>query len=582
MYGSHEPFRGAGDEQPSESGESGFGGAARPSQQCAQIEPLLEAFHDGALDSVHSRTVAEHLATCAHCAAHLERYAQVDALVRAAPAPRAGPELRRRLEQRITAAQRRQRTMAPHAPMHNSSEKQMRPTDSMPPSATVMRSSHTPRRLNVWLSGLAAAVIVAMLAGVFLALAHSKSSPTVLHGTSTSPAGNPVIPAGPWQAAYLGADGHVHLVSANGKNVTGPALPQPELISQSLPLANASISPDGHLLAYTAGSDVNNGGNVTILNLATSKLTTTSAQALAIYWSPDGTKLAAQGTLDSGSFSLVNAKTGAVTHINVTLDGQPAGIGRLLGWTNASHIAAVASISPAVSGSLPATTPIPTTPTPTKNSTRLSASLSGGPANFVGVVDLKTGAAHNYDDLATPPDVFLSPDGQEALVAANYWNSSATLVNLASEQVTSLPKITNAFAGKLVNMDNLNLAQGGNYSAHFAWKPGTHILAVSLTAAGLGPEGSTGPATQPAGAWLLNLDRDTATQITHNSYPLAWTPDGSTLLLSSVPQSDTNGSYPHGGGGVGPTLYALSPVAASSTPKKLASGMTAFFGLAVS
>src|SRR5689334_13214196 len=74
---------------------------------CSRIQPLLEAFHDGALSGVDEHNVREHVARCARCAAHVRRYDEIDAVLRLAAAPRVGSELRTRLYSRIAATQQR-------------------------------------------------------------------------------------------------------------------------------------------------------------------------------------------------------------------------------------------------------------------------------------------------------------------------------------------------------------------------------------------------------------------------------------------------------------------------------------------
>jgi hypothetical protein len=80
---------------------------------------------------------------------------------------------------------------------------------------------------------------------------------------------------------------------------------------------------------------------------------------------------------------------------------------------------------------------------------------------------------------------------------------------------------------------------------------------------------------QPAGIWLLDLDHDTATQVSRNTYPLAWTSNGRSLLMSDLPQS----GLLFGGLSVGPTLSAVSPAAPGGSGTPLAHHMVVFFGL---
>ena len=104
MYGSHDGMRGAGDP----------GEPSGPPEQCAAFTAQLDAYYDGLLPAEDAHAVASHVAGCARCAARLDALAAADRLLRLAPAPRVGPELRQRLYGRIAAAQR---TLPPSAPI---------------------------------------------------------------------------------------------------------------------------------------------------------------------------------------------------------------------------------------------------------------------------------------------------------------------------------------------------------------------------------------------------------------------------------------------------------------------------------
>lgn len=438
-----------------------------------------------------------------------------------------------------------------------------RRSDTSTPADTA--STRRPARRGGRAAGIAAVLVTAAVIALAALIFTSMRQPTApsqlgtpAHTSTPSHVGGwtgwkPPLPAGAWAAIYLDTTGHLHAVSPDGQDSIGPALPQAGLID-STPRATASISPNGQRMAYIQAGDPNTGGKVAILDFAAGTLKVTDVTALQLAWSPDSSTIAAAGQLDSGTIWLVNAASGAGHQITVQVNGAPGGLGRLLSWTDATHLAAIVS-----EGAPQADT------------------LSGGLQNLLGVVDVTTGQTRVITNLPLPPDVYVSPDGAVALIASNAWNPTAQLADLRSGAVTPLPIITAAFADKLVNMDNPDYAQGGNYSTHFTWQPGTHTLALSLTALGIGPEGTSGPATQPAGVWLLNLDADTATQVSHNSYPLAWSADGQTLLLCSPPAAT---SMLAGAAAIGPNISTLSPVASSGKQHQLASGMAAFLGIA--
>lgn len=424
---------------------------------------------------------------------------------------------------------------------------------------------------------LATAAVIALAALIFGSLRHAAPSHLGSPGHANAPDTSgwtkwtPNLPAGTPAAVYLDAGAHLHFVTFAGQDIAGPVLPRAGLITGNppLPLDNASISPDGRRLAYIQAGNPNTGGTLAILDIASGTLTTTKVTALQVFWSPDSSTIAAESQVNTGTVWLVNAASGMGHPVSIEVNGARGGIGRLLAWTDSSHLAAIVSAG-APQGD----------------------SLSGGPQNLLGVIDLSSGQTRVIANLATPPDVFVSPDGAVALIAPDAANATAQLADLRSGAVTPLPSISAAFAGKLAELDNYNYAQGGNYSVHVAWQPGTHVLALSLRAIGYGPDpagssaqgsaaapfASAQPTKQPAGIWLLNLDADTAAQITHNSYPLAWSADGQTLLLSSLP---ADGGASGAGAGVGSNIAALSPVAASGKQSQLASDMAAFLGIAM-
>ena len=491
-------------------------------------------------------------------------------------------ELRARVTARLTIEGIHLRLPSPPPSIHREIFVQIQRSDSSPAPAETAPARRSARRggrpVGV-AAALATVAVIALAALVFGSLRPAAPSHQGAPKQAQNPTSNgwtawtPHLPAGTSAAVYLDSGAHLHFITSAHQDITGPALPNADLLvaNPALPLTDASISPDGHRLAYLQAGDQaggsTTGGRVAILDFVSGKLTVTAVTALQLTWSPDSSTVAAAGQTNTGAIWLVNAATGRDHQIAVQVNGAPGSIGHLLAWTDASHVAAVIS----------ATTPH-------------ADALNAGPQNLLGVIDSTSGQTHVIASLATSPDVFVSPDGAEALIASSPTNPTAQLVNLRSGSVTPLPAITAAFAGKLAAMDSPSYAQGGNYSMHFAWQPGTHVLALSLRAEGYGPvdvgpasdsgpapHASAKPVTQPAGVWLLNLDLDTATPITQNTYPLAWSTDGQTLLLSSLP---LNGGADSAGAGVGNTLSGLTPVAAHGTQSQLASDMVAFLGLA--
>lgn len=132
----------------------------------AHVEPLLEAYHAGALPPEEVARVERHLRACAACREQSEAIA-VYQIIRSAPAPTVGPALRQRLYTRIAEAERadaRAASAASHARLR------ARFASNTGPAAR----SHGVLARGGWLSGAAAALIVALLVGMFWALPHIR------------------------------------------------------------------------------------------------------------------------------------------------------------------------------------------------------------------------------------------------------------------------------------------------------------------------------------------------------------------------------------------------------------------------
>ena len=123
----------------------------------AHIDDLLAAYHAGALPPAEMERVERHLRGCAACQAASQAVA-LDQLIRSAPAPTVGPELRQRVYARIAAATRAESAHAPVHPLHDKR------------AARARTGTHAPRPGAGWLEGAAALVVVALLASVFWAL----------------------------------------------------------------------------------------------------------------------------------------------------------------------------------------------------------------------------------------------------------------------------------------------------------------------------------------------------------------------------------------------------------------------------
>lgn len=134
----------------------------------AHVEPLLEAYHAGALPPEDAARVERHLRACAACREKSEALA-IYQIIRSAPAPTVGPELRQRLYTRIASA-----SEASEARGESSRAARLASREGR----DVGRPSRArPRRLHLggaWVSGAVAVLIVALLVSGFWALPHLR------------------------------------------------------------------------------------------------------------------------------------------------------------------------------------------------------------------------------------------------------------------------------------------------------------------------------------------------------------------------------------------------------------------------
>jgi anti-sigma factor RsiW len=556
MYRSpNDPLSGIGRDRPADAWSDAWSDAGRlpaSSAACTQVDPLLEAFHDGALDADWSQFVAQHISGCARCYARLQEYAQTDRLVREAPAPRADPSLRRMLYARIADAGG---VGAPLGPWSSDATADLEdlPTERLP--AAGQRRLLFPGRIQpgrplrppaAWLSGGAIAAVVLALVLIFVTLPRAHSGAGSPRATSTSAVAPSAtaqstvfnLPAfHDWRAAYLHSDGTVHVVSLDGaSDLTGPALPNLDSMTRQV-----SVSPDGRFLAYIANPKY---GPIVIASLATnSPARTVQVRASDFAWSPDGSRLATDAYFnDVNGVYVVGTPASDPVLVPGTQNGGPLQYSQVVGWFDASHLAVLASAT---------ATALQPSPSPTARAPRsaggvpLALPLPSGPLTLASV-DVSTGKAVAIAAAPAGPSISFSPDGKEVLLqngplaGAPASPSPISLIDTATGQIHS------------VSIPDLGVAGA-------VWEPGALVVANSVYAA----------PPQQTHVSLVDLQRMTETPIQSDADAIAWSPDGQTLLLVDTTQTT----------GTNSTLYALTPVAASARRVTLTQSFVRFLGL---
>lgn len=169
----------------SQNGKIGDG----PGDECLRLAPSLAAFLEDALPPEEARAIATHVAGCDWCAWRLAAYGEVDALVRQAPALTPPPSLRAGLYARIAAERAAQ---ASGYAGTSELETIMRETDiqntavAPSPSRIPPRRGAISHRIARWTSAVAALVVVALLAGLFVSQQHGRRTGPAAHPTATA------------------------------------------------------------------------------------------------------------------------------------------------------------------------------------------------------------------------------------------------------------------------------------------------------------------------------------------------------------------------------------------------------------
>jgi hypothetical protein len=555
-----------------------------PLVPCKRWAPVL-ATRPADLPAADRDALDRHVASCRACAAVRAEYQRMDALILGLPAPAALPGLPPRLLRQwdqedagrmampVASPQTRDTETLPDETVALNSHVHSERSLSMHPISTSPHARYSSRRRRV-ASGLGAAVAAMLVLAftlVFLVQSRGNPGPRNGHQNGSTP---PAVTG--WQAAYLASDGHLHTVTLDGAHdTTGPLLPATDFIRQTdAGWVDAVAAPDGHAIAYVTTNDYEIGGDgIAIVTVATGAIVRASVPASNIFWSPDGSRLAADAYENyyMPSVHLINPTSGAVTAIHPTLNGRQANVYRIVGWLDNTHLAVLSDrASGGADLALPANRGTHATPLSERHE------LGGGPTLAVDVLDADTGALRQVVDVTSPPDVFVSPDGKAIFVAPSIWVPTGYVVDPTTGQTHDLPQISRAFVDKFAQIDYLGFGQGSNWASMWSWQPGTHVIVLSLAA--WGEDAQRQPPSlvhQAAGVWLLDLDHDTATAVTQNTYPLAWTAAGQSLLMSDLPPSNLH----YGGRSLGPTLSTLSPVAHHGTVTTLARHMVVFLGL---
>lgn len=352
-----------------------------------------------------------------------------------------------------------------------------------------------------------------------------KGMPTVTPPASLSPRPLPAF-TDP-RVAYIGPDSLMHVVSLDGKT---------DLAGTPIPLAGfpgegiwaAGTSPDGRQLAYFEY------GKVTTIDAASGVRSDTDMYGVGeseISWSPGQQYIALHG---SGDVLCVNVATRTVfyTPQDTTALAKIPPLDGPYGWIDTTHVA-IAQF-PDRSGT-PGTHAL-ATPAPSAGTWITLSSLDVTTNRVRPIATLR-----GYGELGT---FSVLPGGRWTL-----------FVNAQSEQApitpfTPLAALIDNTTGAVTPLHHLTTLLPQSNISTLLWRPGTTQALV----AGDFAEGK-------APYELIDALRDTATPISLAGEPVAWSPDGSTLVVASSAQGvneDVSGWNDIGAVGAGPfTLKAV-------------------------
>jgi hypothetical protein len=338
----------------------------------------------------------------------------------------------------------------------------------------------------------------------------AKITPTPVKPTPSATA-IPYLPAfSDWRAAYMGADGAMHVITLDGKtDIAGPQLPfttdgSPLMIGFGI--TNAGIAPDGHTLAYASY-----GGLVTFDSAAHQPPSIENAahtQPNEMEWSPDSRYLDLSDR--GGGLWLDRVSDGTITTIpNTPFPSTPLPGGIFLdGWYDATHIVLA----------------------------RLDSAAPNAPED-VDIFDVITGTYSVLARFAIPP--------QQAVNADFLADHDSILLTYNTGPTSPLDPFVGLYhisSGTMTSLPNVAALQDSHYHfiSNFVWKPGTHTL-VLCTGSLLNGDLKD---------WLVNLTDDSVQPLSTIGYPMGWSPDSKSVVFSSG-----EGSYT----GAGPyTLTALT------------------------
>lgn len=342
--------------------------------------------------------------------------------------------------------------------------------------------------------------------------------PTAGPGTPTTLIGTPLPAFSDWRVAYIGADLRVHAVSLDGQtDVVGMALPLSVNGAYGTGVWAAGTSLDGKHLAYYPDASA----QLTVLDTVSgvnTLINTIIPEEAGLLWSPDQRYLALN---DAGYVACINTTDGSrliAPPVQRNTLGPIFLVSKPFGWLDATHVA-VQDI-PASSNSAVSLQSLDVI----SGQLRLIATVS---SDHGGLFSVAPGWAFTFF--------------ANAQYHSDPFTPAVDRINNATGAMTPLPHL-------------ISLLPAFGFS-QVLWRPGT---TQALVATGFAENGNLK-------YYLMDAQQDTATPLAVTGFPMAWSPDGNTLIAAVGTQQDmANAQGFNDVGVVGSGPYTLSALTVNS------------------
>jgi hypothetical protein len=495
-------------------------------------------------------------------------------LVRAAPAPVAGPALRARLYRAIAAASgdgARRTDMAAGTAM---AERERDGASSWPGrpfsgGSLLGRSLAGGRRpvapRAVWTG--AAAVVCVILAFAVVFIASRPGGGPGASATASAVAGQRagILPAfHDWRAAYLDQVSGLHVVSLDGKTDTLVTTLDGLTVFNSQS-THVYVSPNGRYLSYVDNPKL---GNIRLVDLAATTPATRAQRIIpgsfdALDWSPDSRWLLAiglSGDVAPDMLYRIDPTSGSKTEIpGFALGTQP------VAWLDATHLL---MSGPAV---VPSSSVAPSTAR--AGGGRASDEALSAFSAARGLTQPHSSGPGTYYTVDVQALVIKPTTGPKVPSGWSIWTllpgtTDALAVTMNNQCAQGCPIVPATYAlldyatGQITPTPKINGVAGGN----IGWAAVDPVAGSGLMAA-------TPYEPQPSTSqlFLFDVPNDGARPLATGVFPLDWTPDGQTLLLG-----DQQSLYNQTGTGA---LSVLNVSAEQVRPTAIGQNMARYLGL---